>query len=191
MAGLSFVGAAKNPFCAARFAPGALPWIGDDLDALAGRALVPGARHQIVGSHGSGKSTLLVELERRARRQGWSVLRVRGSRGLGPRSRADLLLVDEYEELSVWGRLRVRRWAGAVVVSAHRDVGLPTLCQRQASVALAEAIVARLAAGTDVVPPSAGELGALLGRHAGNVREVLFELYDQVERQCRSGPACR
>ena len=188
---MSFGGAVHNPFCAARLAPGVLGWLGDDLGALARRALEPGARHQIIGPHGSGKSTLLIELERHATRAGWSVKRVRGSRGLGPDAKADLWLVDEFQELSVWDRWRLRRWPSTLVVTAHRDVGLPTLCERAVTLELAVAVVQRLGDGHGFSRPSPAELGVLLGRHSGNLREVLFELYDQVERQCRGAPALR
>lgn len=206
---MSFAGAAYNPFAAARFAPGALPWLGDDVEEMLARVCVPGSRHQILGPHGSGKSTLLRELERRARRAGFSVARVRGSRGLAGLERAELWLVDEYEELSRWerwwvaqrvrvrlparlpargglparGELPARAGRAALVVTAHRDVGFPTLCERAVSAEVARGLVERLLAGQgDFVAPSEAELARALGRHSGNLREVLFELYDQVER---------
>lgn len=195
---MSFEGAAFNPFSAARFAPGALPWLGDDLDELLGRVLSPGSRHQILGCHGSGKSTLLVELERRARAAGWSVARVRGSRGLaGLDAGARLWLVDEYEELSRWERLRLRlrlllcRGGRALVVTAHRDVGFATLCRRAVTPELARRVVDQLVAGRGFRAPGPGELALALGRNAGNLREVLFELYDQVERNAADRRALR
>lgn len=194
---MSLTGAAHNPFAAARFAPGALPWLGDDVDGMLARICVPGSHHQILGPRGSGKSTLLCELERRARRAGWRVARVRGSRGLAGLEGGELWLVDEYEELSRWERLRVwvrlrvrnrvrnrvRGGRAALVVTAHRDVGFPTLCERAVSAEVARGLVERLLAGQgDFAAPSAAELALALGRHSGNLREVLFELYDQVER---------
>lgn len=188
---MSLTGAAHNPFAAARFAPGALPWLGDDVDGMLARVCVSGSRHQILGPRGSGKSTLLCELERRARRAGWRVARVRGSRGLAGLERAELWLVDEYEELSRWERwwvarrprLPARGGRAALVVTAHRDVGLPTLCERAVSAEVARGVVERLLAGQgDFAAPSEADLALALWRHSGNLREVLFELYDQVER---------
>src|SRR5690606_33990422 len=75
------VRAAGNPFCAARFAPGVLLWIGE-LTPLVDRVCVRGARLQVKGPHGSGKSTLLVHLGRAARLRGWDVCAFRGSHGI-------------------------------------------------------------------------------------------------------------
>lgn len=188
---MSLTGAAHNPFAAARFAPGALPWLGDDVDGMLARVCVSGSRHQILGPRGSGKSTLLCELERRARRAGWRVARVRGSRGLAGLEGGELWLVDEYEELSRWERWCVAQrprlpasgGRAALVVTAHRDAGFPTLCERAVSAEVARGVVERLLAGQgDFAAPSEADLALALWRHSGNLREVLFELYDQVER---------
>lgn len=191
-------GAVANPFCAARFAPGVLPWFGEELGELVRRVLLPRSRLQIVGPRGSGKSSLLIQIERRARRAGRSVVRVRGSHAIDWGARGRLWLVDEYEALGWWRRVRLRvicaRQRASLVVTAHRDVGMTTLCVRAVSPEIARRVVEHLAAGQDdLAMPGPIELAAALGRHAGNLREVLFELYDQVERNAaksrRLGPA--
>lgn len=171
-----------NPFSAARFAPGVLPWVGDgDLERYLDVVCVRGARYQVVGPHGSGKSTLLTHLERGARQRGWNVLRFRASaerRWVVP-PRDTLILADEAQCLGAVGRAILRAGATALVMSTHGDLGVPTLCERRMDVATLSRLVATLApehvAGSDA-------LAALLARHDGNAREVFFSLYDEVER---------
>lgn len=163
------------------------------------RALRPGARYQILGPHGSGKTTLLRQLERAARAAGLVVVSLRGSRAcvrdLVPASRADLVLLDEVEELGLLGRLgwfsfrqglAARQMLGTrgpgLVISAHRDFGLETLARRSVSPELALQVVTALLSGSEWQPPSRAEIARRLERHQGNLREVLFELYDAVER---------
>lgn len=174
-----------NPFSAACFAPGVLPWFGDeDVERILERALVPGARLQILGPKGSGKTTLLCELERRARvRVRVSVARVRGSRLEMP-EQAELVLVDEWEEVPWLARLCLRR-ARSLVVTAHRDVGFETACVRAVDAETAEQVVRQLLGGGK--GPDRAELGRALERHAGNLREVLFELYDRYQRRNAGG----
>lgn len=188
---MRFHGAPHNPFVAARFAPGQLPWFGDELEWLCSRALVPGARHQIVGPHGSGKSSLLALLEARALSASFRVTRVRGSEGFAPerfatRGPRELWLVDEYEELSAWARLRLAaaraRTRPALVVTAHHDIGYASLRLGAVTPETAELVVRQLVSGRDWPAPERPRLAAALARHRGNLREVLFELYDEVER---------
>lgn len=183
-----------NPFSAARFAPGVIPWLASgeagELGALLDRAIAPGARHQILGGNGSGKSTLLRHLEVEATRRSHPLVRFRGSapppvltlvRHL--RSGVPLLgLVDEFAELGSWGRpfLRLARKSIAVVVTTHEDLGLPTLARCEATPSVARHVIESLTGRPSEA--SATELEVRIARHAGNLREVLFELYDEVER---------
>lgn len=183
-------GLVRNPFAAARFAPGVVPWLalpGADLDALADRALAPGARHQLVGPHGSGKSTLLVHLERQARRREVSCVRFRGSHGVPwrdvtrlARERRGVLLLDEAEELASFAvvALLARLLGLALVASTHRELGLPTLLRTHVDAALASRVLGHVA--PDVTAPA--DLAERLARNAGNLRDVFFELYDEAER---------
>lgn len=175
-----------NPFCAARFAPGVLPWIGE-LEPLVDRTCVPNARLQILGPHGSGKSTLLAHLARHARMRGWQPILFRGSRGLRPlfegqrRPGAPLVvLADEAEELGGLRLHALRAWCAlrraALVLTAHRDLGFETLCVRSVDAPLVRELVGRLFEDSSFTP----DIDALLERHDGNVREVFFDLYDAV-----------
>lgn len=180
----------KNPYAAARFAPGALPWIGE-LDSLVDRATTPDARLQILGPNGSGKSTLLVHLERGLSRRGWNVCSFRGSRGFDWASLVSLhrdgpsaILVDEVEELGSVRLALLRACSSlrgaSLVVTAHRDIGFETLCERAVDAETVHELCSRLLDGVEPPPPAA--IGQLLARHRGNVREVFFELYDDVAR---------
>jgi hypothetical protein len=173
-----------NPFCAARFAPGVLPWIGEgEVERYLDAVCVPGARHQVIGAHGSGKSTLLVHLERGARVRGWPVVRFRGSTGCALPRRGALILADEAEELGALGRAFLRTFATSLVMTGHRDLGLPLLSERAVDVATLAALVERLAGRA----PPHDALAASLERHRGNVRDVFFELYDAFELARRGG----
>jgi hypothetical protein len=187
-------GARDNPFCAARFSPGALPWLGPagELEALADRAFSRGTAHQLLGPHGSGKSTLLAHLVRVAAARGLRVARVRGGRrplALVRSLSAEVLLIDEAEAIGPLLRplVHLARTAGAaVVVAVHHDHGWPTLRRCAVDAPLAAAVVAHLGGG----PVAAAGLEARLLHHAGNLREVLFELYDAHEAAERgSSPA--
>ncbi len=184
-----------NPFSAARFAPGVVPWFGeapDDLARMVERATRSGACHQLVGAHGTGKSTLLAHLDLEARRRGASVVRFRGSRGLpvarlaalARRPGARLVLCDELEELGTTIAfaalsLFARSVRAGLVVSAHRDLGVPTLARRRVDAATARWVIDHLTGSR--FPERDASLEARLARHAGNLREVLFELYDEAE----------
>lgn len=197
-AGSRFGGVAENPFVASRFEPGAgrLGVIGVDVDALVARVGERGGCFQVRGGHGSGKTTLLRELGRRAERAGHRVVWLRrelgplrawvASVGWGPRRLRPVVLVDEWDELTPGDALFVRAWASlrraALVVGAHRDLGFVTLAERQVDVELAHAVVERLVRGTGFEGPGRARLERLVEQHSGNLREVLFELYDDVER---------
>jgi len=95
-------------------------------------------------------------------------------------------MVDGYEQLSRWSRWRLkrlcRRRGCGLLVTAHASVGLPQLYRTTPTRHLAETIVGRLMAGR--TPPfSVAEVTECFVRHGGNLREVLFDLYDLYERQ--------
>lgn len=188
-------GLATNPFAAARFAPGVVPWMTDGSDAIAAlfaRSTASRGEHQVLGAHGTGKSTLLVHLESHARRAGASVVRFRGSHGVplgellalrrarGPR----LLLVDEAEELSALllraVRVAARLASASLVVTAHRDLGLTTLVHRRVDAHAARRVALHVA-GDRARVPTLESFETRITHHRGNLREVLFELYDEAE----------
>jgi hypothetical protein len=187
----------ENPFCARCLRPGATPYLfpaGQDVAALLERLRQNGWWGQIIGVHGSGKSSLLATLIPALGQAGRQVRLVElhdGQRKLpaevhrGDAIRPEgVLVVDGYEQLSLWSRLRARhdcRRCG-LIVTAHASVGLPDLFRTSPTLESVQELVGRLLQGRPV-PWSAQELSDRFERHRGNVRELLFELYDLYE--CR------
>ncbi|HEX4966270.1 MAG TPA: AAA family ATPase [Thermoanaerobaculia bacterium] len=184
--------ARDNPFAAQRLE--AIPYrlSGTSWDDLMGRLATLRFRAALVGPHGRGKTTLLEELARRLELRGLrirAILLREGDRRVSERQREtlfrlltveDVLFVDGAEQLSrlAWLEIRTRsRAAGGLVITSHRPGLLPTLHECQTSPELLAGIVAELA-GSDAAGglPSAEELH---GRHGGNVRDALRELYDR------------
>jgi hypothetical protein len=102
---------------------------------------------------------------------------------------ANLILVDGYEQLAYWQRLlfratcRLHGWG--LLVTAHSDVGFPTLYQTTASLAVTVRVVDAL------LKPEVGRLApeqVAAAYHAagGDVRETLFRLYDVWEARSQS-----
>ena len=192
---------AENPFSASRVRPGAMPYLfADGQDA---RQFVERLRNvnwwaAIIGPHGSGKSALLAALVPRIEQAPRQTLLVElhdGQRRMPLDLRRELqsdapgvLIVDGFEQLGILSRLRVkrtcrrRRWG--LLVTAHESVGLTELCRTGVDLDAVERIVRRLQHG---YPPlvTAEDVAEPFSRHVGNVREMLFELYDLYERRRR------
>jgi hypothetical protein len=175
-----------NPFATAFVQPGAVPFLfppGASAELLAAKLRATGGYGQVVGPHGSGKSTLLAALIPRL--TAWRVRAVRLTADTpsdvgslpGP---GELLVVDGFERLGWLTRRWVvrgcRRAGGGLVVTAHRNVGLPVLFCAAVDVETAAAVVAKLGAA-DVL--TGYDLGRRLSHHRGSLRDVLFELYDR------------
>jgi hypothetical protein len=96
------------------------------------------------------------------------------------------VIVDGYEQLGKWARLRLkwfcRRRGVGLLVTAHESVGLPTLYQTSTSVALAEAVAGRLLRG-DWSRVSRDDVSQRYAACQGNLRDMLFDLYDLYERR--------
>ncbi len=189
--------AESNPFSTRFTRPGTLAYVfpsGQNGASLVARLAASGWRGQIVGPHGSGKSTLLAALAEplacAGRRSHRVVLRDR-QRRLPRRWRSDarqaganLLVIDGYEQLSVasraWARLVCTIYGWGMLVTAHQDVGLPTLAMTSTSARLAHLLVDRL---TQASPRRLrqGAVDESFAAAGGNVREMLFDLYDRWE----------
>jgi len=95
-----------------------------------------------------------------------------------------ILIIDGYEQLPWWRRWLLRWQCGrhgvGLLVTAHRPIGLPTVFQTQPNPATFRQIVARLVEGRTECPTDE-EIDRCLRRHAPNLREALFELYDLFE----------
>jgi hypothetical protein len=187
----------SNPFSTRFVRPGAIPYLFDpphNAEGLVERLAEAGWRGQIVGPHGSGKSTLLATLSEplaRAARRAWSVALHDGARrlpadwtGQAKSAAANLIVIDGYEQLSVLSRFHVkahcRRLGWGLLVTAHRDVGFPTLFSTAPSLAATQVVVRRLV-GDDAVCVAPQIVSECFAACAGNIRETLFALYDRWE----------
>jgi hypothetical protein len=159
-----------------------------------------GHRAAVVGPEGHGKSRLLTELTRRLEAAGWRVRRARVEdrarrlpraveqallAGLGP---GDLVVLDGADALAPWAWLRLRwgaRHAGGLLITRHGPGPLPELHRCTTSPALLGELIAELLVEPQGLELSGLELPSaeeLFERHAGNLREALFELYDRCAR---------
>jgi hypothetical protein len=151
---------------------------------------------QIVGPHGSGKSTLLAtlmpEMEAAGRQVRWVALRADDRRwpldadAWRQFTSATQLIVDGYEQLTPWRRWlltgRCRKHGNGLLVTTHRDLGLPTLYTTNPRLDLAIEVARELLPGGDTTI-SDGDIEAAWRANPGNVREMLFDLYDLFERR--------
>jgi hypothetical protein len=191
-----------NPFSARRLCPGASPYLfppGQDIATLLARLRQNDWWGQIIGVHGSGKSSLLAMLIPAISKEGRQVRLVElhdGQRKLPPEIYRrgvvlpeSVLVVDGYEQLSRWSRLRTRQYCRrlpcGLIVTAHAPVGLPDLFRTSPTLEAVRELVVQLLEGRPM-PWSVQELSDRFERHRGNVRELLFELYDLYEAHlCR------
>ncbi len=188
-----------NPFATRYVRPGELEFLFPEqasAEQLLQQLAAAGWWGQILGPHGSGKSTLLASLLRGlpsgmeplayTLRQGQRTLRLpRMPRpGLSPNVRT-LLVIDGFEQLTRWQRWRIarscrsRRWG--LLVTTHRDAGLPLLIQTMPQEGLAVGVVAQLLGRPLTADESAQAIDSFR-QQGGNVREMLFDLYDAFER---------
>jgi hypothetical protein len=182
----------SNPFATRFIRPGAVSYCfvdGQSVESLAQRLRDQQWNGQILGPHGSGKSTLLAALAPALEAAGRKVVqkRVQGTGFRVQELEVDLhrpgtqVVIDGFGELSWLARKALKdacRSAGAgLLVTAHRDVGLPTLYSTQPSLELARAVVARLAPEGDAAVTD-DDVAAAFSESKGNVREMLFALFD-------------
>ncbi|MHB8899315.1 MAG: hypothetical protein ACYC6Y_11260 [Thermoguttaceae bacterium] len=188
----------ENPFSTRFTRPGAMPFqppAGQDLPILAARFEALGRAGQIVGPHGSGKSTLLADLVRHWEESGQRVVVIElhdGQRRLpvclprllqGDRP-PSVIAVDGYEQLGLLARGSLRRFCGrhriGLIVTAHRSMGIPDLARCAPGLDCVRGLVRDLVAGKEGRITD-DRIRDSFDRHEGNVREVLFELYDLYE----------
>ncbi len=193
----------RNPFTTRMTAPGRLPPLdaaGSPVDL--GRvldALQPGVS-MIEGPHGHGKTTLLraVCAEADSRHRPFDFLAIRSiSSALTTVTRVlfagqhAVVAVDGWEELPAGFPILIRilaRWKSVVVVAtAHAPAGVPVVARCVATPAILAAIVGRLPDHHGLI--SQHDLDEVFVRHAGNLREALYDLYDRFERRAAAGVA--
>ena len=189
----------SNPFTTRHVRPDVMRYLfpaGLEAADLLEKLRSHGWHGQIVGPHGSGKSTLLRTL--------LSALTEVGRAGVlyvprdgqrhpsGPPSRSwtsrTQVAIDGYEQLSAWSRAVFNgkcRWHGAgLLVTTHRDLGLPTLAALDVTFESFQRVVSHLLRDS-AVDLSQADLQSCFMRHGPNMREMLFALYDLVERRSR------
>ncbi len=187
----------SNPFSTCWTEPGAIRFIftqGVTAQVLAESLSKNRWLGQIVGPHGSGKSTLLAELlpQLQAKREVVSVRLAEGERQLPEVAEvavvlgdSTLLIIDGFEQLRFWKRWslirRCRRHDTGLLVTSHTSVGLPTLFESEVSLELCETIVNNLMAGASSDLPI-DAVKTAYQRTGGNLRDLLFEMYDEYER---------
>jgi hypothetical protein len=190
---------AENPFSTRHVRPGAIPFFfppGQSAGQLVELLRSNEWRGEIVGPHGSGKSSLLSSLVPALENAGQSPLLIElhdGQRRLPVDLRRidglaenTVVIVDGYEQLSFLSRLQLkgfcRRRHLGLIVTSHRPAGLPLLFRTSASVTLAEEIVRFLLRGRPQLLGS-NDLARRFEHHRGDLRELLFDLYDLYEQR--------
>jgi len=190
----------SNPFATRYTRPGELPFIFDEetedglatVEKLLSRLRELGWWAEIVGPHGSGKTTLLTHLLKAVRNTGMaiSLFTLRDGQRRLPRGwqamiqAGSLIAIDGYEQLRYVARWRVKRRCrqegAGLIVTAHSSMRLPTLYRTHASLEVSRQVIERLLPH-GAPRPSDDELVHLLDVFHGNLREVLFALYDRYE----------
>jgi hypothetical protein len=195
----------RNPFATCWTRPGALAYefpSGENAERLVARLAAAGWRGEILGPHGSGKSTLLETLRPHLAAAGRSVAVITlhdGQRRLPQRllsaslaSSRPLLIVDGWEQLSRLNRFIVRwqcrRASAGLLVTSHASTGLPLVFRTQPSRELVDHLVSTLTARIPS-PIADSDVAASHACRGGNVREILFLLYDRHEQLATSAKA--
>jgi hypothetical protein len=184
-----------NPFSTRHIRPGAVDYFfppDQSAQALVEQLRAANWIGQIVGPHGSGKSTLLAALVPALEAAGRVVVQEQ-IRGQGPGARSQesgsaghldsntQLVIDGFEQLSWWRRRRIesdcRQSRAGLLITAHKDLGLPTLYRTEPTLELAQQVARRLLGDSDATI-SADDVAAAWDAAQGNLRETLFKLYD-------------
>lgn len=192
----------ENPFCSRRIRPGAIPFYfpeGVSLHTLLAELEKNAWCGQIIGPHGSGKSTLLAALLPAIALCGRKIVHLELQDGVRqlPISEADFqnmdsntqLAIDGYEQLSYWTRRKLKNRAAkqgfGVVILGHEPLEYPDLYQTSRDLEVGKLIVSKLLENTIVrIPESVVEEHFELC--SGNLREMLFSLYDVYEEAYRT-----
>ncbi|MEC9094646.1 MAG: hypothetical protein VX438_18195 [Planctomycetota bacterium] len=186
-----------NPFSTRFVKPGALPFLFDEgvnAARLVEELIENQWKGQIIGPHGSGKSTLMEALKLvipcdqqeftlRGDGHGNDLFQML-LQEMPAWERGSLLMLDGFEQLAAGQRRRLLKQCSeqevGVLVTAHEDLGLPTLCELVPSREKFRRLVNLLLAG---FPHQITQeiIDAAYRNHQPNLREALFSLYDQYE----------
>lgn len=188
----------RNPFATRGVRPGTVPYLfpsGSSAESLVRQLQNNHWIGEIVGPHGSGKSALLHSLVPHLQAAGRDVVLVvlqAGERRL-PDSVASsrwtpnmLVVIDGFEQLGWWSRWRLRsarrRVGCGLLVTTHASVGLPLLWRTKPTVEMTQELVRQLQVGA-APRIHDRDVAISFANHAGDVREVLFELHDLYEQR--------
>jgi len=100
----------------------------------------------------------------------------------------DQWIIDGYEQLGWWARRRLerhcKRYGSGLLVTSHQSTGLPTIWRTTVDAELAHRVVAYLAGQSGLAKFTVPDNRLLesLDSNGGNLREVLFDLYDFYEQ---------
>jgi hypothetical protein len=183
----------SNPFATRFTRPGAIEFLfpeDDSAEQLVARLCDHAWQGEIVGPHGAGKSTLLAALHEPLVAAGRAVLQAtlhQGETSLPSAldgwkawTSATQVIVDGYEQLSWWSRSklawRVRDRGAGLLVTSHQSTGLPTVMLVAPRFSAAEQIVRQLVPDETAITPD--DIERSFRACDGNIREMLFQLYD-------------
>ena len=164
-------------------------------------------RSQIIGGHGTGKTTFLFEFvrylesqkhivhhftlhdgQRSLPREFWKRLSI-----LIDQPQMDVLdkmpicVIDGYEQLSLTAKIRLRRVCrkgrSGLLITTHTPAWrLPVLLRTETTDATMQDIIGHLFRDLPgIAPPDKALCRSLFDHHQGNLRNVLFDLYDHYE----------
>lgn len=196
--------ARHNPFGAGRL--GTIDYIPQELswEQLLIRLKALDYTAALIGPHGSGKTTLLRGLEKRLRQAGiptamlfvsldvalpWPAVRS-AIRSLPP---GGVLCFDGACHLP-WFRFRplcrlTRKRKTGLIITSHTEGLLPTLMHCRTGVGLLRDLTERLLGEQEAIAPS--HLAGLFEAHRGNIRDCLWQLYDEYADNMRVLKSCR
>jgi len=194
----------ENPFCTRRIRPGAVAYCfpaGVTAEDLIDRLRRNQWQGGIVGPHGSGKSALLARILTALEQAGQRAVLFElhdGERRLprdwrriivSPASPAPtIVVVDGYEQLSAWSRFYLKRYCRrrqlGLLITSHAPMGLPEIFCTYSSLEMAINVVEQLLQN-ERIKISTEIIDDLFSRHGGNIRELLFDLYDLYQQKMK------
>lgn len=192
---------ASNPFATRFTRPGAIEFLfppGESPDSLVERLRANAWQGEIVGPHGVGKSSLLAALAEPLAAAGRVVVQAALHQGettlpapLDDWKAWDAttqVVVDGYEQLTWWSRSklawRVRERKAGLLVTSHAATGLPLLISVAPKLEVALQVVRQLVPDDQLITDDEVEHTFLACR--GNIREMLFQLYDLYQLKIQS-----
>ena len=203
-----------NPFATRYTKPGAIPYMfadGESCSRIVHDFERSGLQGQIVGRHGSGKSTLLYAVAKQLAHRSYNVRHLRiqpkakgrslaakhvfATNGQSTVSTCDskntrrVYLIDGFEQLNRIHRLLTIRWIAAqnsgVIVTTHRNTGLPTLFETRDHFGSFRRVVDWLQVGSGKSMPLE-LISDCYSTAKQNTREALFCLFDRYAEMERS-----